>query len=116
MLTDKAKIDFEIYLKSNYNYLLYRFENSKTYLYDLLLADHIKKTDVLLNSVIIEWFESIGFHIGRDMIDKYWVDNSAHNENKAKENEDWTYDSISDLKSISEAIQKANELYNTTHP
>ncbi len=63
-MNGQAKIDFEKWLCENYNDLLYSMCGSKTLLKDLLLADHIKNTDKLLNNVKIEWFDTIGIYIG----------------------------------------------------
>jgi hypothetical protein len=102
-LTGKAKQDFiEYYCK--YYIAKTRFLNKKSETEEFFesLYPTFKK------ALIIEWFDSIGFHIGRDMVENYWLENSTFFEGLEING----YDYIAILKSDSEAIEKANELYN----
>ena len=102
-LNGKAKQDFLDYYWTNYIGKT-RFLNQKS------------ETEEFFNSLyptfkialIIEWFDSIGFHIGRDMVDNYWLENSTFFERLEING----YDYIAILKTVSDAIEKANELYN----
>jgi len=114
MLTDRARIDFEVFLKANYDHMLYRFENNKTHLYDLLLADHIKKTDILLNAVIVEWFDSVGIYIDTKFIDfeEGWFCVTVNGKYVDSENGMPINHFSTRQEAIKSAIEKANNLYN----
>jgi len=116
MLTDKAKIDFEKwyfkkYCKSRKPFTkLYPHEYSEIYdwFYETL-------TFSFQHGVYIEWFESVGFLFDKcsvDMCYKIWTEDNWEKEPIIV---DCTY--IEKRKNwAKEAIQKASELYNTTHP
>jgi hypothetical protein len=93
-LNGKAKQDFEKWL-----------DIQEVAPYKVMFWDIPKIVQV---AYIVEWFDSIGFHIGRDTVDNYWLENSTFFERLEING----YDYIVILKSISEAIEKANELYN----
>lgn len=112
MLTDKAKIDFEKwyfkkYCKSSKPFIkLYPHEYSEVYdwFYETL-------TFSFQYGVYIEWFDSVGITIE---VSKY---NEIRFQSGIFESDE-LYDHVFSTrkKAIKSAIQKANELYNTTHP
>jgi hypothetical protein len=68
----------------------------------------LAESETCQNALIIEWFDSIGFHIGRDMVNNYWLENSTFFKNLNLNG----YDYLPALNSYSDAIKKANEIYN----
>jgi len=102
-LTGKCKEDFEMYLKKEYGHLLMRSGEDKTYLYDLLKASHINKIDSLLNSVIIEFFDSTWIYVNVLRYNDKW---KMIIEGQFR----YTFDSRQEA--LNEAILKANQLYN----
>lgn len=96
ILTDKCFNDFKAW----------HFENCNN-AFEYMNFD--KLSNVLQNTIINQFFESIGFHIGRDMVENYWLENSTFFE-KLEIN---TYDYISTIKTLADAIIKANEIYNS---
>lgn len=115
MLTDKAKDDFwkwflsDEILKKNKLHGMRKFNNvNRVIIYFLALPD------ICQEAIYIEWFESIGFHIGRYTVQEWWIENSTYMEQLAKSKDETfsNYDFIEKIKSQSEAIEKVNELYN----
>jgi hypothetical protein len=109
-LTGKAQEEFwnwylspEI-LKEHKLLPMFKFSNE-----NIIKVNFLAMPDVCQKAIIVEWFDSIGFHIGRDMVDNYWLENSTFFERLEMNG----YDYIAVLKSVSEAIEKSNELYNT---
>jgi len=94
MLTDKAKTEFEKWLFSNHRIQLMDGFNN--------LPESCQ------HALIIEWFESIGFHIGRDMVNNWWLENSTYYENHELDG----YDYYPTIKTQAQAITKANEIFN----
>ena len=103
-LNGKAKLDFEKWLKKQ----PYVYFNKYTKLIIIHNKVYSELNQLFINTLYLEWFDNIGFHIGRDMVDNYWLENSTFFERLELNG----YDYISVLKSVSEAIEKANELYN----
>ena len=108
-LIGKAQTDFwEWYLlpetlKSHKLSSMFNFSNGNA-----IKVNFLAMPDVCRQAIIIEWFDSIGFHIGRDMVENYWLENSTFFERLEIDG----YDYIAILKNLSDAIKKANELYN----
>ena len=113
MLTDKARIDFEKWL------IIDKREEIESLL-KIKLGYSITESFynlplIVQRAYIIEWFESVGFLFDKcsvDMSYKIWTEDNWEKEPIIV---DCTY--IEKRKNwAKEAIQKANELYNTTHP
>jgi len=114
MLTDKAKKDFEKWLKTQPDFRLNN--HTKAIIFKGCLSfdcfpEFFKETMFLI------WFESIGFHIGRDSVQSWWIENSTYKQQQAEANDETfsNYDFFENIESQSEAIKKANELYNTAN-
>ncbi len=63
---------------------------------------------IIRNAYMFTWFDLIGFHIGRDMVDNYWLENSTFFERLEMNG----YDYISTIKTIDDAFEKAMVIYN----
>jgi len=101
MLTDKAKEKFEEWYYGKYlSEKIVKYENVGEFFESLHL--------IFQQALIVEWLDSIGFHIGRDMVDNYWLENSTFYERLGLDG----YDYIPTIKTLSEAIEKANNLIN----
>ena len=109
-LVGKAQKDFWDWyllpetLKSHKLSGMFKFSNS-----NVIKVNFLAMPDVCQEAIINEWFESIGFHIGRDMINNYWLENSTFFERLGQN----AYDYVSIFKSNSDVIKKSNEIYNT---
>lgn len=91
-------------LKSHKLSGMFKFSNS-----NVIKVNFLAMPDICQEAIINEWFESIGFHIGRDMINNYWLENSTFFERLGQN----AYDYISIFKSNYDVIKKSNEIYNT---
>ncbi len=108
-LIGKAQTDFWKWyllpetLKAHKLSSMFKFSNSNA-----IKVNFLAMPDICQEAIINEWFDSIGFHIGRDMVDNYWLENSTFFERLEING----YDYIAIIKSLNDAIKKANELYN----
>ena len=108
-LVGKAQTDFwEWYLlpktlKAHKLSTMFKFSNGNA-----IKINFLAMPEVCQEAIINEWFDSIGFHIGRDMVDNYWLENSTFYERLELNG----YDYIAVIKTLQDAIKKANELYN----
>jgi len=62
----------------------------------------------------VEWFESIGFHIGRDMVNSYWLETSTYHEINATVDEDWDYEH-ENAETLDAILEKATEIFNNNN-
>jgi hypothetical protein len=105
LLNGKAKTDFELWLKKQPNFIFNKYTRKIVFMGKILVDD---LPENYINTLIFEWLDSIGFHIGRDMVDNYWLENSTFYERLELNG----YDYIAIIKTLPDAIKKANELYN----
>lgn len=105
LLTNKAKEDFENYvLNKNLGHdseVLISVYNQETLFIDY---KDVKKT--LLNALIIEWFDSVGIYITFDYLD---LNKCFYSEIL---NENFEIIKPTRQEALTEAIKKANEIYN----
>ena len=94
ILTDKAKEDFKEWVFENYYF------QDLNVLYPLHLVD----------TLIIEWFDSIGIYIG-----VYPNNMSSYLSFEMSINDDWIGEELTRQEATQEAIIKANDLYNNTY-
>ena len=106
LLTNKAKEDFENYvLNKNLGHdseVLISVYNQETLFIDY---KDVKKT--LLNALIIEWFDSVGIYITSDYLE---VNRVFYSEIL---NENFEIVKPNRQEALTEAIKKANEIYNS---
>ena len=106
ILTGKAKEDFENYvLNENLRHdseVLISVYNQETLFIDY---KDVKKT--LLNALIIEWFDSVGIYITSDYFE---LNKGFYSEIL---NENFAIVKPTRQEALTEAIKKANEIYNS---
>ena len=106
LLTNKAKEDFENYvLNKNLGHdseVLISVYNQETLFIDY---KDVKKT--LLNALIIEWFDSVGIYITSDYFE---LNKGFYSEIL---NENFEIVKPTRQEALTEAIKKANEIYNS---
>ena len=94
ILNGKAKEDFKEWVFENYYF------QDLNVLYPLHLVD----------TLIIEWFDSIGIYIG-----VYPNNMSSYLSFEMSINDDWIGEELTRQEATQEAIIKANDLYNNTY-
>ena len=104
ILTGKAKEDF------------YKYINIEDY----KLFDYVRKkyaNEIVLNALIIEWFDSVGIYISINYVDFYdeFRNNTGFETYVTNKGLSVKFRSVSSRQeAIKQAIKKANEIYNTT--
>ena len=104
ILTGKAKEDF------------YKYINIEDY----KLFDYVRKkyaNEIVLNALIIEWFDSVGIYISINYVDFYdeFRNNTGFETYVTNKGLSVKFRSVSiRQEAIKQAIKKANEIYNTT--
>ena len=104
ILTGKAKEDF------------YRYINIEDY----KLFDYVRKkyaNEIVLNALIIEWFDSVGIYISINYVDFYdeFRNNTGFETYVTNKGLSVKFRSVSiRQEAIKQAIKKANEIYNST--
>ena len=104
ILTGKAKEDF------------YKYINIEDY----KLFDYVRKkyaNEIVLNALIIEWFDSVGIYISINYVDFYdeFRNNTGFETYVTNKGLSVKFRSVSiRQEAIKQAIKKANEIYNST--
>ena len=104
ILTGKAKEDF------------YKYINIEDY----KLFDYVRKkyaNEIVLNALIIEWFDSVGIYISINYVDFYdeFRNNTGFETYVTNKGLSVKFRSVSSRQEATvQAIKKANEIYNTT--
>ena len=103
ILTGKAKEDF------------YKYINIEDY----KLFDYVRKkyaNEIVLNALIIEWFDSVGIYVSINYVDFYnEIRNDKGFEAYVTKGISVKFRSVSSRQEATiQAIKKANEIYNTT--
>ena len=104
ILTGKAKEDF------------YKYINIEDY----KLFDYVRKkyaNEIVLNALIIEWFDSVGIYISINYVDFYdeFRNNTGFETYVTNKGLSVKFRSVSIRQEATiQAIKKANEIYNTT--
>ena len=104
ILTGKAKEDF------------YRYINIEDY----KLFDYVRKkyaNEIVLNALLIEWFDSVGIYISINYVDFYdeFRNNTGFETYVTNKGLSVKFRSVSIRQEATiQAIKKANEIYNTT--
>lgn len=109
ILKGKCKEDFEKWLKENYNQILHGSNIDTTYFYDMILLGNIKNIESIKNALIIEFFDSVGIYI--EPLKENSFGFILHTGNYKKPILSITGFN-SRPKAQTEAIKKANEIYN----
>ena len=105
ILTGKAKQDFEFWLRDYYE--INRKDYNK-YPFPVILKKYYRKTDIEINALIIEWFDSVGIYIG---LVRFNV-GSGYFEARIHYHGGIYFTSISRQEATTKAIEKANTIYN----
>lgn len=117
---EKTKIEFGGQARKDfYEWLLSRSVLKKHKLFTIFTVSgsnavklhYLALPPICQEAIIMEWFDSIGFHIGRDSVKSYWLENSTFYEKLNVHGYEW----ITKMGSYAEAINEASDSYNRNH-